>query len=729
MMIITNKINLELSSYSSNPPRVDAVQGDRNTRAVEIALTSGGESFSVPSGTAAVVRFRKPDGTGGVYDAMPDGSAACTISGSTVTILLAPQVLTCPGVVRADVALTDEKSVLGAFSFSIHVHADPSFGATVSENYFSFGTLEEINTALAGVSAGLNSIDSRIAAAFADASQLEPHFANSVSQCTDTDKVYVLPDGYLYGYMLSTVTDCTNQIPISLAQNGSIYNTIGYKENVRLSASSDYAEASFSGADLTGYIQVSAGDVVRLRYVTMPDEYSYANKVYFFNSSFIGVNSISMQSSETKYGIKFDADGNLIEFTVLRETLTDDAGYIRIGAGNIDGDSIVTINEEIVEENVYMWRNTGHAFVPANYEDQITSLEANVQSNTNRLNAFTLKSASVDKQLAALQAAQGELSIPDYWLTHLKQKADLIRQAMENAGANKSAFLWYTDAHWTYNSQMSPLLLGYLYQNTAMNKVNFGGDIVNTESAATRDELLYLYEWRKAVRSLPNHHSVIGNHDDEIAELSSEKQIYGYLMAAEESPNIVRGGSFYYYIDDPSEKTRYLYLDTSACFTLDAAGDPDAVRFAVDALATAPAGWHIAAISHIWFLYADTTTPTVGDIPDYCRVYLDLFDACNARQSGAVQVNGTAVSYDFTAAGGHVEFCIGGHTHVDFDCTSDGGIPVILTETDSRHLRSGLSYAAGTISESSVSGIIADYDAGKITVVRIGRGEDREIAL
>lgn len=35
--------------------------------------------------------------------------------------------------------------------------------------------------------------------------QIKPEFANSVDECADTSKLYVLPDGYIYAYMQSTV--------------------------------------------------------------------------------------------------------------------------------------------------------------------------------------------------------------------------------------------------------------------------------------------------------------------------------------------------------------------------------------------------------------------------------------------------------------------------------------------------------------------------------------------
>ena len=88
-------------------------------------------------------------------------------------------------------------------------------------------------------------------------------------------------------------------------------------------------------------------------------------------------------------------------------------------------------------------------------------------------------------------------------------------------------------------------------------------------------------------------------------------------------------------------------------------------------------------------------------------------------------------SYNFANCDGKVEFCIGGHVHVDYDLTSAGGIPVILTASDTNQDRSTNetedSGTIGTITESAVFGIIADYNFNKITVVGVGRGGSREI--
>lgn len=320
-------------------------------------------------------------------------------------------------------------------------------------------------------------------------------------------------------------------------------------------------------------------------------------------------------------------------------------------------------------------------------------------------------------------------AVPDYWQTALDNGVEAINTAIETAGRNKSAFLFYTDAHWGYGSGMSPTLLKYLGKHTAINKTIFGGDFGNTyeypDTGKTMDDWMdVMRSWKLAVRDIPNHHSVVGNHDDDVTTLANSKALYGFLFAPEETSDIVRGGDYFYYIDDPNEQTRYIYLDTGLGMFDDAQ-----CEFVIDALKTLKTGWHVVAVAHIWFVYDSTDTPTVGSVPANTQKLLALFDAYNSRSSGSVTI-GTSHAYDFSACGGWVEFCIGGHTHVDYTFTSATGIPVILCCTDSKHLRgSDYTYTAGTTTESSVSGIIADFDNRKIYVVRVGRGESQEITI
>jgi hypothetical protein len=153
-------------------------------------------------------------------------------------------------------------------------------------------------------------------------------------------------------------------------------------------------------------------------------------------------------------------------------------------------------------------------------------------------------------------------------------------------------------------------------------------------------------------------------------------------------------------------------------------------QFIVDSLMSAKEGWHIVAIAHRWWQYTSSKTPTVGSVPTYEKEILSVFDSYNARQTRSNSNYFTA--QDFTNGKAKVEFCIGGHIHAEYDFTSDGGIPIIITASDTnqeRHEGDEDCGAVGTITEQAIYGIIADYKNNKISVVGIGRGESREINL
>lgn len=331
------------------------------------------------------------------------------------------------------------------------------------------------------------------------------------------------------------------------------------------------------------------------------------------------------------------------------------------------------------------------------------------------------------KVLNGKDGIQSDSDIPDYWKESLKEGAEDINTALCEAGQNKSSFLFYSDAHWDCKNggKMAPTLLKYLYRNTGITKTFFGGDIVNSQ-VNTYDSMSYLWEWRKQLKDLPNHHSVVGNHDEGNSpdNVFTQEYVYGYLMAAEETPDIVRGDNMYYYIDSPSEKTRYLFLDTASPFVWNRGNEyaNNQRAFVNEALITTPDNWHIVAIAHIWFSpdYSSTVVPIpVLELSEHSASYdiCQMFDGYNSRAN------------DYLNCKAKVEFCIGGHIHRDYVGFTDGGIPIVLVETDSSGTRGNFTHTKGTSTESSVNGIIADYNTNTLKVIRIGRGNSFETNL
>ena len=102
-MNIDHLIDLNLSE-NGIPPRLSMPQGDTNSRAVVATLWDGAQPYVVPDNTTVMVRFRKPDGTGGLYDTT-EGGESVTVSGSTVTAPVASQMLAVAGTVFAELDL------------------------------------------------------------------------------------------------------------------------------------------------------------------------------------------------------------------------------------------------------------------------------------------------------------------------------------------------------------------------------------------------------------------------------------------------------------------------------------------------------------------------------------------------------------------------------------------------------------------------------------------------
>nr|UVX90178.1 MAG: bppU [Bacteriophage sp.] len=123
-MNVNQEVRLNLST-AGIPPRLSMPQGDANSRTIVATLWDGATPYNVPASAAVMVRFRKPDGTGGLYDATEAGTAV-TASGNTVTAPVATQMLAVAGVVQAEIDIYGTGSGkaadrLATFLFAVEV--------------------------------------------------------------------------------------------------------------------------------------------------------------------------------------------------------------------------------------------------------------------------------------------------------------------------------------------------------------------------------------------------------------------------------------------------------------------------------------------------------------------------------------------------------------------------------------------------------------------------------
>lgn len=142
-MQVTKNITLDLLETGS-PVIIKAKQNDRNTRYIVAHLCVNRLAYPVPSGTEIAFRYKKPDGTAGFYDALPDNSPAITVSGNTVTVELVEQVLTVAGCVHCEINMYNAASEkLTTFTFEIAVEESVLTDAEiVSSDYYNVLTAE-----------------------------------------------------------------------------------------------------------------------------------------------------------------------------------------------------------------------------------------------------------------------------------------------------------------------------------------------------------------------------------------------------------------------------------------------------------------------------------------------------------------------------------------------------------------------------------------------------------
>lgn len=248
-----------------------------------------------------------------------------------------------------------------------------------------------------------------IATELAKRGQLKPEFANSIEECTDTTKLYVLPDGMIYAYILtekevSSGASYTNKLPLATNADKTPYvgdnGEKGYRVGYRYSASSN-AEKAVTGYDCLGFIPVKAGDTIRVKNVgdiTKTTDPSMYAAIYFFGSSFAKTSGVVYFQNLTK------TDG-VYTFTIPEYEIA----YFKATLMGVSANTIVTVNEEITEGGgteivkEYAWAITGHAFVPADYEDRIIAVENTATKNTARIVALekSVESGGADETEAA----------------------------------------------------------------------------------------------------------------------------------------------------------------------------------------------------------------------------------------------------------------------------------------------------------------------------------------
>lgn len=594
----------------------------------------------------------------------------------------------------------------------------------------------------------------------AQRNQLRPEFANDIAECVDSSTVYVLPDGFLYAYGKVERVVQDNQF-------GS-----GYLLNKRVGSSGDVSSTGQNGMVVTNEITIP--DYVNPYTVTIsgvtlvkPSGYDYTVFCTLYNSSGSKVGGFSHTptlNSDGKYVIDIYSssisDVGSVRFNInISTTAITDADVANLFIDFEPKDGVVT---------GYEWANTGHAFVPADYDDMVADLSE--RTNRLELDVYEIKQNGVETD----NEDEETDSIPEYWEEHLAGKIASIKALQQSGGKNCFSFISIADMHEEQNlGRFTGLLARRIMDECSIKFALALGDITTRNSAATEAKLVESFESAFDILKpiLGDTLLAQGNHDGAYNDANgnvyasnlSNEQIYDIMFRRVGLVGNVHfcDDGMGYYIDDTASRVRYVILNPH-----NKLGTPNnyfhTYRYGqaqfdlmVEALTTMPKDdWSVLFASHIPPV---TEIDRHGDgvieanmadsVPEQTllRNLVEAFMNRTVSFSGSYGTRGawdyvSLTGIDFSGAKGNFIGYFAGHLHAD--CLFSGGIynfPVITSRCDSynenvfsdngtdvdEQLRE--ERVKGTATEQSFDVFTVNKSTRTIYATKIGAGADREI--
>lgn len=432
--------------------------------------------------------------------------------------------------------------------------------------------------------------------------QIKPEFANSIEECTDTSKMYVLPDGNIYAYMSVTGPLFTNQLPKAVGVDGTPFGGgTGFEMGYLTPTGTVTTEGVSSNGIInyksfhSGFIPYNGEKIIRASGFINPTNRGNVGRLTFFESdkstgimgdfvaTFINEGSATFDQNafnETAL-FTFDLDTYTSKHGWYGGEIASKAKYIRISWNAIQADNTeyvpkpehtyVTYDEEISFGTAYEWTNTGHAFVPADYEDRIVDLEKDSESHETRIKA--LEVYGTDSTSSA--------EIPAY----IKAAADeVIEKVISQQGSRSFTMIGLSDFHYGgVGDNKDNLIRACKAINYIEGRINvdavatLGDNIPHGES--TEATLKSGHRWFKEISEIlkmtqqpgiidfrtPGNHDRMGgnNSSGNPTEPMPDNAIYSYITGYNRQCEIgdVPGG--WAYKDFAGHKLRVIVLNTS----------------------------------------------------------------------------------------------------------------------------------------------------------------------
>ena len=545
-----------------------------------------------------------------------------------------------------------------------------------------------------------------------------PEFADDITQCTDKEKQYVLPNGYVYGYGQMFVPYATNQLALATDEDGALLNGCGYLDNARIRSVLAIGETDYSF--VTGFIPVRAGDVLNFSGNVFDPQHASAHNMHtvFYDADKKVVAQASMQESTETFleMLETNEAGYVTSMRVCEELENKNLAYIRLTLIGSGAQQIISINESLKQgEQTDAW-------------------------------------------------VQLEKYMPDAWREEIATTVETVNSISLSEPASAIRFVFATDIHvdpdpsTSYTNHLGTVCAEVMRSCDIPFFVT-GGDNCTQSSGFMPDvfeenmnvllEQLAPIPHKNILLSVGNHDGATGFDEDcgELGyyryQLTNEERsavFFGWQRNTNEYKHFDADGT-YYYLDDSATKTRYIILNS---FWSQWEGEEDG--FVTDIQHSLGHNPHFGPQQLIWFASealdmppdygAVIVTHFAPDAKDFA-VFKGIVDAFSNRTTyegsyiGAEEWQSTEIAVNYKYADGEIVAVFQGHNHEDALHDFFESVPCINVTTAGAYWAArgdtALERVKGTASEFAVDVVTIDRGNRTIYLTRLGAGDDRVI--
>lgn len=438
----------------------------------------------------------------------------------------------------------------------------------------------------------------------------QPTFVDSVDEMIDTNKAYVLnSDGMFYSHQVvvipgETTTTYPNQFVASAATLNKRYSISSASTSVK----NGYFITDYIVA--TDYASVTPYNV-RLNW-EMPYSAAADVKVIYYNSgktklagNMLSSANTTVANGKTVIDLKTMSVGNsslptASEVAYVQLQLAIDSSMAALTASDLENLEITfdAIYETESTESVTTteWSSTGIAYnQPADYEDRVISLEANVANNTGNISLL-------QERMDNLESGEVTTVIPEWWEDEVADTIAKIKALQ--VGRNCITFPFFSDNH--QRNGYAGVLIKHVMDECHIPYCFFGGDGISSgyfgdETDAAMREQDAAFDAATAAIPAWQFCRAIGNHEYYWKVSANETyyytadQVYEVFMRENTlaQSKVFGNSGTYYYVEDKASKVRWIVMDMN---TLD--DEAQITWLQNTALSFSESGWAVVLVGH-----------------------------------------------------------------------------------------------------------------------------------